>query len=105
MRPILDSLSDAEVLQELGARIRAARQARDLTIEQAALKAGVHRNTLSKVEEGSDTQLSTLIRVLRTFGRLQMLDMFLPAPTVSPMQLARQQAKQQLRQRVRPRKR
>ena len=105
MRPILDSLSDAEVLQELGERIRAARQAQGLTIEQAALKAGVHRNTLSKVEEGSDTQLSTLIRVLRTFGRLQALDMFLPAPTVSPIQLARQQAKQQLRQRVRPRKR
>ena len=105
MRPILDSLSDAEVLQELGARIRAARQARDLTIEQAALKAGVHRNTLSKVEVGSDTQLSTLIRVLRTFGRLQMLDMFLPAPTVSPIQLTRQLAKLRQRQRVRPRKR
>ena len=105
MRPILDSLSDAEVLQELGARIRAARQARDLTIEQAALKAGVHRNTLSKVEEGSDIQLSTLIRVLRTFGRLQMLDMFLPAPTVSPIQLTRQLAKQRQRQRVRPGKR
>jgi len=105
MRPILDSLSDAEVLQELGARIRAARQARDLTIEQAALKAGVHRNTLSKVEEGSDIQLSTLIRVLRTFGRLQMLDMFLPAPTVSPIQLTRQLAKLRQRQRVRPGKR
>ena len=105
MRPILDSLSDAEVLQELGARIRAARQARDLTIEQAALKAGVHRNTLSKVEEGSDTQLSTLIRVLRTFGRLQALDMFLPAPTVSPIQLTRQLAKLRQRQRVRPGKR
>lgn len=105
MRPILDSLSDAEVLQELGARIRAARQARDLTIEQAALKAGVHRNTLSKVEAGSDIQLSTLIRVLRTFGRLQMLDMFLPAPTVSPIQLTRQLAMQRQRQRVRPGKR
>ncbi len=105
MRQILDSLSDAEILQELGERIRAARQAQGLTIEQAALKAGVHRNTLSKVEEGSDSQLSTLIRVLRTFGRLQALDMFLPAPTGSPIQLARQQAKQRLRQRVRPPKR
>jgi hypothetical protein len=51
------------------------------------------------VEQGEDVQLSTVIRMLRSLGRLDALDAFLPAPGVSPMELLRTGGRQRRRAR------
>lgn len=82
-------LSEPEILTELGRRLRRYRLQQNLTQAALALDAGVATRTLRNVENGSDTQLVTLLRILRALGRLDALDAFLPRPGVSPMELLR----------------
>ena len=65
--------------------------AQDMFLTQAAVAraAGIGTRTVRNVEGGNDTQLSTLLRILRALGRLDALDAFLPRPGVSPMELLR----------------
>lgn len=82
--------TDAEVLAELGARLRAYRAQQGFTVEQLAERAGVSTLTLLKAEQGGNPTLRTLLRVLRALGRMDLADNLLPSPPASPLaQLAR----------------
>ncbi len=85
----LIQLSEPEILAELGRRLRRYRLQQNLTQADLARAAGVGTRTLRNVESGGDTQLLTLLRILRALGRLDALDAFLPRPGVSPMELLR----------------
>ncbi len=85
----LTQLSEPEILAEIGRRLRRYRLQQNLTQTGLARDAGVSARTLRNVENGSDTQLVTLLRILRALGRLDALDAFLPRPGVSPMELLR----------------
>lgn len=77
--------TDAEVLREIGRRLEALRRARGLTQSEAAERAGLGRTTLYRAENGDNPTLSTVIRLLRVYGRLGAVEDFIPAPGVSPM--------------------
>ena len=79
------SVPDRELLQLIGKRLEALRDARNLTQSEAAKRAGLGRNTLYRAEQGSNPTLLTVIRLLRTYGRLGALEGFIPAPEISPM--------------------
>ncbi len=85
----LTQLSDPEILAELGSRLRRYRLQQNLTQADLARDAGIGTRTVRNVEAGGDTQLVTLLRILRALGRLDALDAFLPRPGVSPMELLR----------------
>lgn len=76
---------DREILEEIGRRLAALRKARGLTQSEAAARAGLSRNTLYRAERGDNPTLQTVIRLLRTYGRLAALERFIPPPEVSPM--------------------
>ena len=78
-------ITDTEILTEIGARLQALRKSRGLTQTTAAERAGLGRNTLYRAEQGDNPTLHTVIRLLRTYGRLAALDSFIPAPEISPM--------------------
>lgn len=64
-----------EKLRELGARVRTARQRRDLTVAELAAKAGINRNTLTKLEQGSPgVSVGAWLTVLWALGLDQTLD-------------------------------
>ncbi|MFE5662475.1 helix-turn-helix domain-containing protein [Streptomyces niveus] len=63
MRHLPDDDSFPARRQALGARIRAARLAQNLTQERLHLAADVDRVTLQRVEAGHDVLLSTLQRI------------------------------------------
>ena len=98
---VITSNTDAEILQELGARLRTYRLQRNLSQAELAARAGVNRTTIRDVEGGKDSQISTLVKLLRSLGRLGDLDAFLPAPSVSPIQLMKHQGKPRQRARKR----
>ena len=78
---------DDAVLQELGARLRAARLRRNLSQEKLAKEAGVGRVTLQRLEEGKvNATLPILIRLLRTLDLSEGLERLLPAPGPSPLE-------------------
>jgi len=85
MNDIKDTFSDHDVLEEIGERLAALRRARGLTQTEAAERAGLSRNTLYRAEQGDNPTLHTVIRLLRTYGRLPALEAFIPEPEISPM--------------------
>lgn len=79
------SATDFEILREIGQRMEGLRRARGLTQTAAAERAGLSRNTLYRAEQGENPTLHTVIRLLRTYGRLPALEAFIPALEISPM--------------------
>ena len=80
-----NSISDSEIMTSVGARLEALRKSRELTQTEVAERAGLGRNTLYRAEQGDNPTLQTIIRLLRTYGRLGALTTFIPAPEISPM--------------------
>jgi putative transcriptional regulator len=81
--------TDPEILAMLGTRLRALRKARGLTLNEVSEQTGLDRGTVSRAEHGENTTLTTVVRLLRTYGRLAALETFIPEPGVSPMDLIR----------------
>lgn len=84
---MISDKTDSEVLREFGARIQAYRLQRNLTLEAVAESAGLHLNTVCNAEGGKNPRLETIVRILRVLGRLDALESFLPAPSISPIDL------------------
>ena len=82
--------TDPEILEVLGRRLRALRDARDLTMEEVAGRAGLSAKTVSRAEAGQNPTLLTVLRLLRVYDRLGTLEQFIPEAEVSPMALIRQ---------------
>jgi transcriptional regulator with XRE-family HTH domain len=77
---------DSAILREIGGRLEALRKARRLSQNEAATLSGISRRTLYNAEQGLNPTLLTLIRLLRTYGRLGAVDTFIPVPEISPIQ-------------------
>ena len=79
-------MSDDAVLEQLGERLRQYRLNKNMTQAALAKEAGVSSRTINRVEHGHSTQLSNLIRLLRSLDLLQNMDALIPEPTPSPIQ-------------------
>jgi putative transcriptional regulator len=93
--------TDDELMAELGARLRAFRLQQNTEVADVASRTGLNRNTILNAESGKNPRLSTIVRLLRAYGRLENLDAFLPPPGVSPLQLRKTRG--QVRKRARNR--
>ena len=80
-------LADPQIRGLLGGRLRAYREARDLTLAELAKLTGLSALTLQKAETGRNFTVRTLLRVLRALGRLEQLDAFFPPVARSPLDL------------------
>ena len=94
---ISPSDSDQAILATLGARLKRARLALDLTQAHLADEAGVSKRTVERLEAGGSTQLSTFVRILRVLGLLDNLDAFLPERRPQPMDLLERQGRERQR--------
>jgi transcriptional regulator with XRE-family HTH domain len=77
--------NDREVLEEIGRRLRAARERQGLSAVQAAARTGLSRRTVWRAELGDNPTLLTLLRLLRLYGELEPLAALLREPELSPM--------------------
>ncbi len=89
----LTTATDAEIQQELGRRLAALRASQRLSAVEVAERTGLSRRTVHRAELGLNPTLTTLLRLLRLYGRLDALDAFIPVPQVSPMALLAQSRK------------
>lgn len=80
------SNSDSVVLEELGERLARTRLERNLSQQQLAHEAGISKATIERLEAGEPVRSTSLVRVLRSLGRLDVLDRLLPEPLPSPVQ-------------------
>ncbi len=98
---ITGTLTDQAALRELGARLRQRRLDANVSQAVVASKVGLGRRTIQRLEDGEDTTLSTLIRVLRYYGLLDALDRLIPEPGPDPLALL--ESRRGVRQRARRR--
>jgi putative transcriptional regulator len=85
----IEERTDPEILEVLGGRLARIRKSVGLSQQEAATRAGIDRSTVSRAELGDNPTILTIVRLLRTYGRLGSLDAFIPEPQVSPMDLVR----------------
>ena len=90
-------LSAEAVLAELGQRLARRRLDVGLTQAQAATEAGIGKRTVERVEAGGDTQLVTLIRLLRVLDLTDELNRLVPEPGPRPMDLLKLRGKERKR--------
>jgi len=82
-----NQMTDDRVLEKLGERLSRYRLDRNVTQADLASEAGVHKNTVFRLEAGESTQTKNLVRVLRALGLLEQLEALVPEPTPSPLKL------------------
>ena len=99
------TMSNKAVLEDLGIRVQRERLNQDITQVALAERAGVARKVVQQVEYGRGCTLESLIRVLRSLGKLDQLDTFLPETGLSPVQLAKLKGHQRQRATSRHRRR
>jgi transcriptional regulator with XRE-family HTH domain len=85
-------LTNPQIEQELGKRLKARRLDLNLSQAQAAERSGLSRRTITAIENGKGSTLATLIALLRALQALDTLEGFLPDPGPSPLLLAKLQA-------------
>ena len=78
-------LSNLQVEQELGKRLKAHRLQLNLSQAEVAERSGLSRRTITAIENGEGSTLSILIALLRALDALETLDGFLPDPGISPI--------------------
>lgn len=79
-------MTDEALLRELGARIAAARLARNLTQAALATQAGISKRTVERLEAGAvAAQLSALIRICRVLGLIERFELLLPETAPGPL--------------------
>jgi transcriptional regulator with XRE-family HTH domain len=88
--------------RELGQRVNAYRISRQLTTEQLAAEMGVSRPTLSRLTDGGNTSLATLLRALVALDLAANLDLLIPDVSNSPIAQIKGGKSLAERQRVRP---
>jgi DNA-binding XRE family transcriptional regulator len=71
-------LTDEAILAELAGRLVQRRLELQLTQEMLAEQAGVSKRTVERVEAGTTTQMSTMIRILRVLELLDRLETLVP---------------------------
>lgn len=98
---IYSALPDASVVGAICAGLRQMRLNRNLSQQELALRAGLNRATIVRMEAGRAATLLTVVQVLRVLDNLDILQVFAELPPVSPMALLRQQQQQQKAQRRR----
>ncbi len=66
------------ILKELGERIKKYRISMNMTQSELVKKSGVSLSTLVRIENGEDTKLSNLIKIMLVLNISENIDMLIP---------------------------
>lgn len=94
MRIKFNTLSNTQIEDELGKRLKRCRVGMRLNQSELAGRAGVSRRTITAVESGKGCTMGTFIALLRALGVLHELDDLLPDPGVSPIAVTNQRVRE-----------
>lgn len=93
----INQLNDVAIAETIGHYIKHHRLQQNKTQAKTAAEAQISRSTLSLLERGETVTLSTLIRVLRVLGQLQVFSNFTVQQQPSPLALAKLARKERQR--------
>ena len=84
------SMSDLAITKTIGQFVKHHRLLQNKTQNEVAQSANISRSTLSLLERGRTVTLATFIQVIRVLELLQVFEQFKITPTISPLQIARE---------------
>ena len=77
-------LADEVILNKIGKRLKALRLKQNITQQRLAEESGVSLSTVKKIENGEIRSFDSLVRVLRTLGKLDVLRPLVEEEQLSP---------------------
>ena len=77
-------LSDSMILTRIGERLKAVRLKQNITQQSLAEESGVSLSSVKKIEKGEIGSFDSLLRVLRTLGKLDVLLPLVEEEQLSP---------------------
>jgi transcriptional regulator with XRE-family HTH domain len=91
------SMTDQAAVREICSGLRQMRLQKNISQAKLAVMSGVNRVTISRMEAGRSATLLTIVAVLRALDKLDILNAFVQAQEVSPLQLLKIQEQQRKR--------
>lgn len=91
------ALTDADVVADIGQRLRLLRLNASMTQQALADATGLNRTTIRDMEQGKPVNVLSLLAVLRALGVLEHMDTALPHPLRHPAMGSRQHKRQRVR--------
>jgi len=88
-----NSLSNSEIIIELGKRMKNHRIKTRFTQRELADRAGVSLFTVAQIEKGNPVSFSTLVALLRVLRLLENFELLLPEIEISPIEMMKLQGK------------
>lgn len=82
-----NSMTTEEWEETLGRQMRDLRLRQDVDQRQLAEQAGVALNVVKNLEAGKGATVKSLVKVLRTLGRVEWLETLAPTVSISPLQM------------------
>lgn len=77
-------LADAIILDRMGNHLKAVRLRQNITQQSLADTAGVSLSSLKKIEKGEIKSFDSFLRILRTLGKLDVLQPLVDEEQLSP---------------------
>ena len=77
-------LTDMLICQKIGEKLRAVRLKQNITQQSLAEAANVSLSTVKKIEKGEIRSFDALLRMLRTLGKLEVLQQLVEEEQLSP---------------------
>lgn len=77
-------LADGMILGKIGARLKAIRLKQNITQQRLAEEADLSLSSVKKIESGEIKSFDALLRVLRTLGKLDVLQPLVEEEQLSP---------------------
>lgn len=77
-------LADAIILNRMGNHLKAVRLRQNITQQSLADTAGVSLSSLKKIEKGEIKSFDSFLRILRTLGKLDVLQPLVDEEQLSP---------------------
>ena len=77
-------LADAVILNKMGQQLKSIRLKQNITQQSLAEAAEVSLSTIKKMENGEIRSFDSLLRVLRTLGKLDVLQPLVEEESLSP---------------------
>ena len=77
-------LTDVAILRKIGERLKSVRLKQNITQQSLAESANVSLSTVKKIEKGEIRSFDSLLRLLRTLGKLDVLQPLVEEEQLSP---------------------
>ena len=77
-------LSDMAILAKIGEKMKSVRLKQNITQQSLAEAANISLSTVKKIEKGEIRSFDALLRLLRTLGKLDVLQSFVEEEQLSP---------------------